>query len=177
MKILQIVYPGLGGNGAVAFSLVEGQNKNKKFKNFFLFYGIERIINGYKRKSLALNVKFFYLKKKRYQTNLLRILGILNKVKPHVIIVHDYNLFPYFIYKILRKKKIIYVHHTPDKTKKIFDWIIYIFNSILSEKIVLVSKRRKSDFMNKLNKFFFKKKVVVIVNGINVDKFKNEKNN
>ena len=30
MKIMQIVYPGLGGNSAVAFSLVEGQAKNKK---------------------------------------------------------------------------------------------------------------------------------------------------
>ena len=41
--------------------------------------------------------------------------------------------------------KLIYVHHTPDRTKKIIDWLAYLFNSILSNKVVLVSKRKKSD--------------------------------
>ena len=41
MKIIQIVYSGLGGNSSVAFSLVEGQ-LNKKYKNIFIFTGIEK---------------------------------------------------------------------------------------------------------------------------------------
>ena len=41
MKIMQIVYPGLGGNAVVAFSIVEGQNKNNKIKNFFILYSRE----------------------------------------------------------------------------------------------------------------------------------------
>ena len=41
MKILQIVYPGLGGTGSVSFSLIEGQTK-KQYKNHFLFIGIEK---------------------------------------------------------------------------------------------------------------------------------------
>ena len=49
MKILQIVYPGLGGTGSVSFSLIEGQTK-KQYKNHFLFIGIEKLITDYKKK-------------------------------------------------------------------------------------------------------------------------------
>ena len=47
MKILQIVYPGLGGSSAVAFSLVEGQKLKNRYKNYFLFYGIENLLNAH----------------------------------------------------------------------------------------------------------------------------------
>ena len=38
MKILQIVYSGLGGVGAVAFSLVEASLNNPKKKIIIFFY-------------------------------------------------------------------------------------------------------------------------------------------
>ena len=60
----------------------------------------------------------------------------------------------------------------PIKQKKKKDWISYFFNSILSDNIVLVSKRNKKDFIYKLNQFFFKKKLKIIENGINTKKFK-----
>ena len=63
MKILQIVYSGLGGNSSVAFSLVEGQTKNK-YKNIFIFTGIEKIKKNYLDKCDSLNIKYFYIKKK-----------------------------------------------------------------------------------------------------------------
>ncbi len=65
MKIMQIVYPGLGGNSSVAFSLVEGQEKKSKIKNFFLFCGIENLLQNYKFKCHKLNIKFNFLKKKK----------------------------------------------------------------------------------------------------------------
>ena len=68
------------------------------------------------------------------------------------------------------RTKLIYVHHTPDKTKNIIDWISYFFNSILADKIVLVSKR-KMILYSKLIIFFFQK-INVIENGINIKKFK-----
>ena len=86
--------------------------------------------------------------------------------------MHDYNLLPFFIYSLTKNTKLIYVHHTPDKTKKIIDWIGYFFNSIIADKIVLVSKRNKNDFIYKLNRIFFNKKVNTIENGINIKRFK-----
>ena len=172
MKIMQIVYPGLGGNSVVAFSLVEGQRKNKKLKNFFLFCGVEKLIKSYKKKCLSLNINYSYLKKKKYSINLRKILEIVKVQKPNILIIHDYNLIPFFIYTLFENAKLIYVHHTPDKTKKLVDWIGYFINSILADKIVLVSKRNKKDLMLKLNRIFFCHKFHIIENGINIKKFK-----
>ncbi len=172
MKIMQIVYPGLGGNSSVAFSLVEGQKKSKKIKNFFLFCGVENLIKSYKKKCISLNIHHSYLKKKKFRINIRKIFNIVRTKKPNILIIHDYNLLPFFIYSIFDNVKLIYVHHTPDKTKKILDWIGYFFNSIFADKIVLVSKRNQKDFMFKLNSIFFSYKLNTIENGINIKKFK-----
>jgi len=169
---MQIVYPGLGGNSAVAFSFVEGQKNKKKISNFFLFSGVEKLIKSYKNKCIKLNIQFFYLKKIRYKINIRKIIQIVKSKKPEVIIIHDYNMIPFYIYSFFVSTKLIYVHHTPDKTKSIIDWFAYIFNSFLADKIVLVSKRSKNDLMFKLNSIFFCKKVSIIENGINTKKFK-----
>ena len=77
---MQIVYPGLGGNAVVAFSIVEGQNKNNKIKNFFLFCGVEKLIKNHIIKCLNLKISFFYLRKKKYNINLNQIIQILKKI-------------------------------------------------------------------------------------------------
>ena len=119
-----------------------------------------------------LKIQYAYLKKQKYRINLKKIIYITKLKKPNVLIIHDYNLLPFFLYSIFMRTKLIYVHHTPDKTKNIIDWISYFFNSILADKIVLVSKRKKNDFIFKINNIFFSRKINVIENGINIKKFK-----
>lgn len=171
MKILQIVYPGLGGSSAVAFSLVEGQKIKNKYKNYFLFYGIENLLRTHISKSRKLNIKHFFIKKKFFKFNQIYLFNYCNKISPDVIIVHDIYALPFYIYGKLSNKKIIFVHHTPDKTKKIYDWVKYFINGVLCNYLVLVSKRSKDDFIYKLNSIFFQKKTKTIVNGINTNKF------
>ncbi len=171
MKILQIVYSGLGGSSAVAFSLVEGQKLKNRYKNYFLFYGIENLLKAHIIKSKKLNIKYFFVKKKFIQFNLIKFFNYSNKISAEVIIVHDINTLPFYIYGKIFNKKIIFVHHTPDKTKKIYDWIKYFINGVFCNNLVLVSKRSKNDFIYKLNKIFFQKKTKTIVNGINTNKF------
>ena len=60
MKILHLVYSGLGGGTSVVFSLIEG-NKNKLIKNEILFSG-PKIYSDTKSKALSLNAKFSYIK-------------------------------------------------------------------------------------------------------------------
>ena len=173
MKILQVVYPGLGGTGSVSFSIVEGQI-HRKYINVFLFIGIEKLITDYKKKCKKLNINFKYIHKKRYHIKIKKILVFLNKTKPKIIILHEYNILPFYIFSLFNKTKLIYVSHTPDKTKKIRHWLLHIFNSFFCHHIILVSKRNKNDFMYKINNLLFKKKVTVIENGINIKKFSNE---
>ncbi|MAR26569.1 MAG: hypothetical protein CMC50_03985 [Flavobacteriaceae bacterium] len=104
--------------------------------------------------------------------NYLKLQKILNKTSPDITIIHDYNVLPFKLNNFQKKNKLIYVHHTPDKTKRIIDWLAYIFNSFLADKIVLVSKRNKKDLIYKINHFLFSKKVQTIENGINIHKYK-----
>jgi hypothetical protein len=171
MKILQIVYSGLGGSTVVAFSLVSGQKIKFKYKNFFLFYGTENLLKAYILQCKFLNINFFFIKKKKFKLNLVNMFKHCNKKTPDIIIVHDIITLPFYIYGKLNNKKIIFVHHTPDQTKKNYDWLKYFINGIFSSYIVLVSKRSKADFMYKLNIIFFKKKIRTIVNGIDTFKF------
>lgn len=171
MKIMQIVYSGLGGTSAVAFSLVEGQLK-KNYKNIFIFIGIEKIKKSYLQKCKRLRIDSQYIKKKKFETNFLKLFKILKKTSPDITIIHDYNVLPFKFYNFQKKIRIIYVHHTPDKTKRIIDWVAYIFNSFLSDKVVLVSRRNKNDLIFKINHFLFSNKVVTIENGINIHRYK-----
>lgn len=171
MKILQIVYSGLSGSSHIAYSLVEGQNLKIQYKNYFLFFGIEDLLKAHVLKSKELNIKYFFIKKKSFKLNFIQKYKYCNKISPEVIIIHDINTLPFYIYGKLNNKKIIFVHHTPDKTKKIYDWIKFFINGVFCNHLVLVSKRSKDDLIHKMNNIFFKKKVKIIINGINTNKF------
>ena len=168
---MQVLYTGLGGTGSVAFSIIDGQKEKKRYENFLLFYGIENLNLEYKKKCKKLKIKYIYKKKLRFVLNFDYLIKKSILMSPDVIIVHDISTIPFFIYSVYKRKTIIYVHHTPDKTKRIIDWLRYFINGMFCHKIVLVSKRKKTDLMHRLNNIFFKKKVNIIENGIDIKKF------
>ena len=49
MKVVQIIYSGIGGVGSVAFELIEG-DIHKQWRSVFLFLGVEKIFPGFKTK-------------------------------------------------------------------------------------------------------------------------------
>ena len=170
MKIMQVVYPGLGGNSSVAFSLVEGQNKI--YKNLFIFAGVENLRKDFIEKCKKNKIEYKYYKKKRLQFNISKLINESKNFKPNIILIHDYFILPFFFYKLKFKKTVIcFIHHTPDKTKNFIQWIFFFLNYFLSDKTILVSKRNKSSLIYKMQKAN-PKKIRVIENGINVKKFK-----
>ena len=170
MKVMQIVYPGLGGNSSVAFSLVEGQNKT--YNNLFVFAGVENLRKDFVKKCKKNKIKYKYDKKKRLQFNISKLFHESKNFKPNIILIHDYFILPFFFYKFIFKKTVIcFVHHTPDKTKKFIEWVFFFLNYFLSDKTILVSKRNKSSLIYKIQKIN-PNKIRVIENGINVKKFK-----
>ena len=64
MKILQCVYSGLGGNSAVAFSLVDGAKQSKRKVEFhFLFGGKEKLLQSHKIDCSKNDISFKYFKR------------------------------------------------------------------------------------------------------------------
>lgn len=168
MKILQCVYSGLGGVSNVAFAIINGSKRKQEKYNFqILFYGVEQLLNSHKLECKLNNTKYIYIKKKKFFNDLKLIKSALKLIRPKIIFLHDQNIIPFLMHKFIYKTKIIYIHHTPDNTKRFIDWIMYIINSKCSDKVILVSKRKKSNSLNILNKFI-NVKPKVILNGVEI---------
>ena len=55
MKVLQIVYSGIGGNSAVAFSLIQG-DVYKKWEKSIIFSGKEILAKGFSSNKFRIKV-------------------------------------------------------------------------------------------------------------------------
>jgi glycosyltransferase involved in cell wall biosynthesis len=168
-KILQIVYPGFGGAGSVAFSIISGSNKllKKKIKYTFLFFGNCSICEDYIHKCKKNKISFKFIQKKSFSfLYFFQIFFFLKKENPSLIITHENVFFSSYFYSLFRKIKLLYVSHTPFtfNLKKILKFFIPLF---FVSRIILVTK--KKDFPMFVSKFV--KKINVIENGINVDIF------
>ena len=62
MKLLQILYPGLGGTSTVAFSIIDDLKKknNSSINNFFIFYGVERLTKNNLQNCKKKKINFFF---------------------------------------------------------------------------------------------------------------------
>lgn len=169
MKILHLVYSGLGGGITVVFSLIEG-NKNKLIKNEILFSG-PKIFNDAKLKAFSLNAKFDYIKTIKV-LSFISYFSILKKIidrKPSVILLHNFLIIPCILYKIFFPlTKIIYINHTPINKFTYKDFIIRKLDLFINKFICL----------NQEAYIFYKKvlklqssKISCITNGININFF------
>lgn len=174
MKVLQVLYSGLGGHGSVVTSLINA-DREKKWQHSLLFYGIEDLLPAYKEFCEVRDISYSVVKKKRgkINTGFFSLRRNLLNVDPDVIILHNPNLvFSAVLYGLFRKKKIIVVEHTSNSLKSFFNWGISLFSLILSDRVVYLSKRFQLQVKEKLRLFPVSKKSVVIENGIDLDRFK-----
>ena len=173
MKLLQILYPGLGGHSSVAFSLIEG-DESKIMKHHLLGYGIEKPSQTFVEKSNELKVEFeSVLKPKGFEIkSLLKVYFQIKKIKPDYIISHSTSvIFVLFIYSIFYNCKWTMVEHQSNHAKSKKDWIYTIFILLLSPKIVYLTEVYKKEILEKFRFLTNRKKIDVISNGINLKKF------
>lgn len=177
MKVVQILYPGLGGTSNVAFSIVEGQKYiKKKFSNFFIFNGNENLLKQNQIKCEKKRINFSYKKLSFPFSTTLEIIKKLKEINPEIIINHSNSVFPTFIFKYFFKTKVLYVDHTPDKTRGYIDWLKSFFSWLMSDGVVFVSQKKKNSFILKIMTLF-KIKYRVILNATNLDDYKKKDSN
>ena len=63
MKILHLLFSGLGGHGNVFFSMVKA-DKHKELEHVALFTGVEELREEYKQLCICNSVSYNYVKKK-----------------------------------------------------------------------------------------------------------------
>lgn len=171
MKILHILYSGIGG----VFNVVDTLIKNPDDRHDGVIYvGPKLSKNSLSHKKL-LKRNFFYIKTIKYLTALY-VVGIFKKIKkfkPEIIVLHNYHILPCLISKLIYKHKIIYVDHKPLETKSFKDFFIIFFFQYFIDIYVALNEE---NFIYIKKKIFSKNKVKKIYNGVELNYFKSNLN-
>ena len=176
MKVLHVLYCGLGGHGNVFFSMVRADT-NKEMEYEALFYGIEEMRDDYIQQCSANNITWVFAKKKqgldiKYNRQILRS---IKKSNPDIIFLHgSAYILPAKIASFFSKKKyrIIVRETQANHLKTKAQWVTLSISMILANKIVCLTEEFKDQIKKKIRFFYSDKKVVIIPNGIDLDFYK-----
>ncbi len=170
VKVLHLVYSGLGGASNVVFSLIEADRKKKFLNQNILFIG-PKLNKYFSTKCRQLLIQYSWVKTTKYNYFFSFLITFLQirKYKPNVILIHNYYILPCIMYKIFYKgTKIIYINHKPLNIFEPKDRMVKYFQIFLDKFIVL----NKKTFFFVKNLFYIpEKKISLITNGINIDFF------
>lgn len=175
MKVLHILYSGLGGHGNVFFSMVDADTAHD-FEYAAIFFGIEDIREGYIKKAEERNVPWYFVKKKP-GTDLAsyrQITAIIKEQNPDIIFLHSSAyIFPARRAAKASSKKIkIVVRETqPNHLKTKQEWVGLSTALLTATKVVFLSTEYRDAIKKKLALFFSEKRTAVIPNGIDLGLF------
>ena len=181
MKILHVLYSGLGGHGNVFFSLVKG-DVNKEMEYEALFYGIENVREEYLEQCAKNKIKF-YTAKKKPGLDISYYKQILHHIKSSdadIIFLHgSAYILPAKIagYFSKKKYKIIVRETQANHLKTKVQWLTLGVAMQLADKIVCLTTGFNEQVKKKIGLLYQHKKVTVIPNGIDLALYKpTEKN-
>ncbi len=169
------LYSGLGGPGNVFFSLVEA-DASKEYDYRAVFCGIEDLREEYKNNCLRMNIPYTYLRKNRGMDfgAYFKIFRIFHRNKPSVIFLHgvSFSIVSAFWYKLTRPRTRILVRDTQaHHLKSRFEWWWMFFCLLLAKRIVVLTPASAAGLKKKFGWFARDKKLVVISNGLDMDKY------
>ena len=175
MKVLHILYSGLGGHGNVFFSLIDADTENK-FTYTALFNGVENIRDEYTDRCKQKNIYFNYVKKipgfdSNYYKQIIKIIKVSN---PDIIFLHSSSyILPVALSKFFGKirGKIIVRETQANKLKTKKEWLWLSMALLIADKCVFLSDAYKNEIKAALPFLYKEKNVTVIPNGINLKKF------
>jgi glycosyltransferase involved in cell wall biosynthesis len=173
MKVLHILYSDIGGTFDVVHSIIK-KNSNSYWTDQVLLTG-PNLFNSYKSRVFKLKIKLDYVKTVRFLPFLfwIKIFLKIKKIKPDIIMLNNNQIFPSILYKLIYKKKIIYIdHNSYFLHKKISIRIVDILSKYFCDFLITVSKK---NYIYYLKKIRIKKNLKFISNGIDISFFSTNK--
>ncbi|MEP7236266.1 MAG: glycosyltransferase family 4 protein [Ferruginibacter sp.] len=175
MKILHLLYSGLGGHGNVFFSMVNADSA-AEFEYEAIFNGVEDIRAEYVERCELQKIKWSFVKKKsgldiEFYKNL--VLAI-KKSDADIIFLHGSTQILWAKLAIIfsKKRRSLLVRETHANQLKVKqDWLWLIMTMLLANKIIFLSEAYKLEIKKKLSWIYAEKKVTVIANGIDLQKY------
>lgn len=175
MKILHVLYSGLGGHGNVFFSMVDA-SETGVFEFEALFNGVENVKAEYIRNCIDKKIAWHFVKKKPgldigYYVALYRQ---IKRSKPQIIFLHGgAAAIPAWLAKITNKgtSRIVVRETQANHLKTKIDWLYLATAMIVADTMVYLSREYQQQVKTKLSFLYNTKKSVVIPNGIDLNTF------
>ncbi len=171
LRIIHVLYSGLGGHGNVVFPLLESQF-GEKHENVLVFFGIEEALPSYIDQAKKLGIQSYNILKKprRYRKAFSAFKKILTHHNPDRIIVHSSELIVSAVKyrQAHRTCKVYYVEHENNKSKGLSLKLLSKYALRKANKVVCLSENYEKELKEQFNCLV---PTVVIPNGINTSKF------
>lgn len=176
-NIAHIAYSGIGGLAEVCLSLLAAARKQNESgeRHCVGFYGNKPLADRYIDSCKALGLDYHYIEKRsgldlRSSRTMYRW---LRDRRPDVVITHMTQTFlPFLRYKLSnRRAKLIIVEHHSNALKTKKDWMLSLINHWLASATVYLTDQYRDQVKKKLKFFVRKRKVHVIPNGLDVDRY------
>ena len=173
MKILQILYGGLGGHAAVALSLVRG-DVHRRAEHDLVFYGIEPEWPRFRRQCEELGAGFHWVHK-RAGLDLRAwgvVLGEIARRAPDVVIFHVESVLPpVLLGRVLTDAAIVVVDHQAHGAKSPAQWRWLEANLRLADAGVLLTEHARQEVLRRFPTLPGPKVPVLIPNGIDLERW------
>lgn len=175
MKVLHVLYSGLGGHSNVFFSMVNADS-NREFEYEALFNGVEPVRPDSIRQCEAAGIRWHYVHKLagKHIGYLWRLIMQIKKSRPDIIFLHGSATIPAaFIASLLspKKQQIIVRETQANHLKSKAEWVGLKLSLLLADKIVFLSEEYKNEIKHKKLWGYKDAKIAVIPNGVNLDLF------
>lgn len=176
MKILHLLYAGLGGHGNVFFSMVKADEK-KEYAFEAIFFGVEDVREDYIKECRRLNIPWQFVKKKpgSHISFLWKMAKTIKKSQADIIFLHASSNIPAVYVATLgvrHKPKIIVRETQANHLKTKNDKTALKFAMRFADKIIFLSKEYDAAVRQELGKKYRSDKTAIIPNGLDMDLYK-----
>jgi UDP-N-acetylglucosamine:LPS N-acetylglucosamine transferase len=153
MKVVQILYSGIGGHGTVVKSLINADLRKENTYDL-IFTGVVPLADDYMAycKEKALNYKYVSFQSRRILKTYLSMIKSIHNFKPDVIYLHSISfILPVALFAFFTNTKVIAIEHQTNSFKKRTEWIYSRLLLWLSDKIVYLSDNYKKEIIDKFS--------------------------
>ena len=173
VRILQVLYGGLGGHASVALSLVAA-DRNRAWEHALLFYGIEPIRPQYRAFCVERGVSF-RAEVKRPGPDLralYRVAQHIRELRPDGVLLHSMGLAPLAVpFLALRHTSFVCVDHQANALKSRGDWFNTSVACASRLPLVVLTPDFASEIRERLGLLCDANRIDVIPNGIDLERF------
>ncbi|MEO7767516.1 MAG: glycosyltransferase family 4 protein [Ferruginibacter sp.] len=175
MKILHLLYSGLGGTGSSFFSLIKA-DENKKFGYEAIFAGVEDIRPEYITKCSFFKLPWKYLRKRRGVDMAFNreLVSTVKTSRSSIVLLHGSRFILLAKIAVIggkNKKRVIVVETQSNQLKTNAEWAWLAVSLLFADHLVFLTDEFKQEICKKFPLIYRPNRCSVINNGIDLTFF------